>query len=85
MPSPTQSCAAANLSVRYQSKRPITKAELNYTRDTGKWQDRKWTSQPATLNKNTATAAVPSDARAWYINLFDDRGLVVSSEHETRE
>ncbi|MBL8294777.1 MAG: acetylxylan esterase [Bryobacterales bacterium] len=76
---------AATLSVRYQSKRPITKAELNYTPDTGKWQDRKWTSQPATLNNNTATATVPPEARAWYLNLFDDRGLVVSSEHETRE
>jgi hypothetical protein len=23
----------------------------------------------------------PAGARAWYVNLFDDKGLVVSSEH----
>lgn len=73
------------VTVRFNSRRPIVKAELNYTLDTGKWQDRKWTSEPATLSGSRAAATVPADARAWYLNVFDDRGLVASSEHETRE
>jgi hypothetical protein len=27
---------------------------------------------------------VRADARAWYLNLFDSDGLVVSSEHQVR-
>src|SRR5258708_15701468 len=30
----------------YQTKSPIKKAELNFTRDTDKWQDRKWELVP---------------------------------------
>lgn len=67
--------------VRYKAGRPILKAELNYTRDTGPWKDRKWEIVPAELNGQGASAAIPGGARAYYLNLFDDRGLVVSAEH----
>jgi dienelactone hydrolase len=69
------------VAVAFTSKAPIVKAELNFTRDTGKWQARKWTSVPATLEKDRVTAALPEDAKVFYINLFDDRDLVVSTEH----
>ncbi len=36
--------------VRFRSEVPMVKAELCFTRDTGKWQDRKWESIPAELN-----------------------------------
>jgi dienelactone hydrolase len=74
------------LSVTYKSKRPIVKAEFNYTAAEGRWQDRKWTSVPARLDTRTRSAAtdVRADARAWYLNLFDSDGLVVSSEHQVR-
>jgi dienelactone hydrolase len=73
-------------SVEYRSKAPIVKAELNYTKDRGRWQDRKWESVPARLDTKVrkAAAEVPAEATAWYINLFDDRDLVVSSEHRER-
>jgi hypothetical protein len=29
------------------------------------------------------SAAVPEGATVWYLNLIDERGLTVSSEHET--
>ena len=76
----------AVVTVAYRSPHPIVKAELNYTPDLGKWQERKWEIVPAKLDasRHKATAAVPEPAHAWYLNLFDDRGLVVSSEHESR-
>ena len=74
--------------VEYKAKGQIVKAELNYTKDNSRWQDRKWESIPAQLDTRArkAVAQVPSGTQAWYINLFDERGLVVSSEyHETNE
>lgn len=72
-------------SAEYRSTPPITKAELNYTKDTGRWQDRKWEIAPAQLDTKSkkASAMVPEGATAWYLNLFDNRGLVVSTEHGT--
>ena len=74
----------AGASVEYKSKRAVVKAELNYTKDDGKWPERKWESIPAQLDPKLqrATAQVPEGVKAWYINLFDDRGLVVSSEYQ---
>ena len=65
----------------FDSKAPVVKAELCFTKDSGKWQPRKWDSIPATLEGGRAKAAVPDGARAFYLNLIDDRGLVVSTEH----
>jgi dienelactone hydrolase len=65
----------------FSSKMPIVKAELNYTKDAGKWQPRKWETVAANIDKGRASAAVPEGARVIYLNLIDDRNLVVSSEH----
>ena len=72
-------------SALYRSRRPITKAELNYTKDAGRWQDRNWEIAPAELDTRSkkASAKVPDGATAWYLNLFDNRGVVVSTEHGT--
>lgn len=65
----------------YESTAGIVRAELNFTRDTGRWQDRKWESIPAKLEKGRVTATLPAGARFYYFNLFDERDCVVSSEH----
>ena len=65
----------------FESKAPIVKAELCYTKDAGDWRPRKWESAPAAIEGGKAAAAVPEGATAWYLNLIDDRGLVVSTEH----
>lgn len=72
--------------VKFQSASPLVKAELCFTRDSGKWQDRLWESAPATINamEGKVTAEIPSDAAVYYLNLFDDRDCVVSSEHVVR-
>lgn len=70
----------------YKSKVPVTKAELNCTRDSGPWLPRKWETTPARLDaKNKrASAPFPAEAKACYLNLIDSRGLLVSGEHVTR-
>ncbi len=65
----------------FTAKAPIVKAELCFTRDSGKWQARKWETASAKVENGRASAAVPDGARVFYLNLFDDRDLVVSSEH----
>jgi hypothetical protein len=65
----------------YSAPVPVTKAELNFTPETGKWPERKWESVPAVLAEDRATAALPAGTRVFYFNLFDQRGCVVSTEH----
>lgn len=67
----------------FQSSRPLTKAELNITRDLGKWPARKWEALPAQVDAaGRVTATLPDGLTAFYLNVFDDRDCVVSSEHE---
>jgi hypothetical protein len=65
----------------FSSTSPIVKAELCFTKDSGKWQARKWETLPATIEGNRASAVLPEGARVAYLNLVDERNLVVSSEH----
>jgi dienelactone hydrolase len=70
-----------NAWANFVSQVPIAKAELNYTKDKGRWQDRKWESIPAARSGGRITAAIPEGAQVFYFNLFDERDCVVSSEH----
>jgi dienelactone hydrolase len=72
--------------VEYAAKTPVTKAELHYTKATGKWQDRLWECAPATLDAKTnrASAEIPEGTTVYYINFTDEHDLVVSGEHEER-
>jgi hypothetical protein len=66
----------------FESKVPVVKAELNFTKDTGRWQERKWEAVPAQLDPSgRATAMVPEGVAVYYLNLFDQRELAVSTEH----
>lgn len=67
---------------RFESARPIERAELLFTADANdNWVDRHWVQAPATIRGDAAHASIPADATAWQINLIDDRGLTVSTEH----
>ena len=70
--------------VTFKSKSPIAKAELCFTRSNGKWQDRKWETLAAQLDgkRSRVTADLPDGTTVYYVNLIDDRGLVVSTEHK---
>jgi dienelactone hydrolase len=65
---------------------PIVKAELTFTRQSGPWSERLWETLPAEIDANChqACAAVPGEALLFYLNLTDEQGLVVSSEHSDR-
>jgi len=65
----------------FTAKAPVVKAELSFTRDAGKWPLRKWESVAATLKDARAAAPIPDGAKVYYLNLFDERNLVVSTEH----
>ena len=67
----------------FESAGRITKAELNITRDTGKWPDRKWEALPAQVDSSgRVTATLPEGTTVYYLNVFDDRDCVASTEHE---
>ena len=70
----------------HESPSPIVKAELCFTKDTGAWKERKWDALPASLDPaaRRVSAALPDGTRVFYLNLFDDRGCVVSTEHVER-
>lgn len=70
--------------VRYDFTPHVMKAELNFTRDTGPWSARQWDSLPAQVvaTDRIVTGLIPDGVRAYYLNLIDDRGLIVSAEHE---
>jgi dienelactone hydrolase len=74
-----------NIRVTYASPVPVVKAELNFTRDLGRWQDRQWEAVPAECAAGEITAQLPEGTQVYYFNLFDERGCVVSTEHQTLE
>lgn len=67
----------------YESQVPVVKAELLVTKDLTKWQERNWETLPATVEPGgRVTARLPEGATVWYLNIEDERGCVVSTEHE---
>jgi dienelactone hydrolase len=75
------------LAANFESKEPITKAELSYTNDTGPWVDRHWQTMPAELDfsSGTVSAKFPATTTVCYLNLFDAKDRVVSSEHQVNQ
>ncbi|HEX3134735.1 MAG TPA: prolyl oligopeptidase family serine peptidase [Planctomycetota bacterium] len=69
----------------YDAPFSLHATELLFTRDVGRWPDRKWETQAAQhdAGKHRVSATVPEGATAWYLTLTDFRGLMVSSEHQT--
>ncbi len=79
--------AGAAVQARVESPRPLANAELCYTTAAGRWPDRLWETLPAEVLGDprrgaTLRATLPAGTTAWYFNVFDDRDLCVSSEHE---
>jgi hypothetical protein len=66
----------------FESKLPVVKAELLFTTEGGAWTDRLWQTTPAQIENGKASAQLPDGATSWFLNIIDERGLVVSSEIE---
>jgi dienelactone hydrolase len=71
-----------NIWASFAAKVPVLRAELNYTKDAGRWQDRRWDSNPANLTDGCVFANLPEGSRVYYFKLFDQRDCVVSTEHQ---
>jgi dienelactone hydrolase len=71
--------------VIYRSKVPIARAELTFTLDGGPWKEYAGRAVAANVqsNQSNVTATLPAGVRAFYFNLVDSRGLVISSLHTT--
>lgn len=67
----------------YECVRPLSAAELCFTRDRGKWQDRHWESIPAEIDaaQKQVQATLPDGVSVYYLNIFDGKELAVSTEH----
>lgn len=78
-----QGCTGGRAWVTFRSRSRIRRAELCYTRDVGLWQKRKWQTATAEVDPSggRASAALPEGVRVYFVNLIDERGLLVSSEH----
>jgi len=75
-----------NVWATFTSAHPITKAELEFTKDTGPWPNRLWEAVPAEIETSGKIHAIlPEGTKVYYLNLTDDRECLVSSEHEEVE
>ena len=81
LPLPGKPSTDANqITVVCESVTTLTKAELNYTTDTGLRSSRDWKTIPATISGNTITVSTPpAEANTWFINITDDRNAMVST------
>lgn len=68
----------------YDSVVPVVRAELCYTVAEGDWKKRTWETTEAVLETEArrARAELPAGTTVYFLNLVDERGLTVSTEHE---
>lgn len=60
----------------------IARAELNYTCDTGAWPEREWRTMEAEISGATISAELPEGTTVYFLSAIDERGLLISGEHE---
>ncbi len=71
----------STVQVQIASAKSLKQASLCYTADTGPWNKRRWSSQPAQLKGRSIIAQLPQlRPLTAYIALLDERGLRVSSD-----
>ena len=75
------------VTMKYKAVTPETKALLNYTLDLGQWNKRVWADAPAELDakKHEVKATLPTGVTAFYLDLIDDKGLIVSSALQVKD
>lgn len=67
-----------------RSSEPLSKAELYYTSDSGKWQERLWQAIPARIEGGRIRAELPKERPCvFYLAVTDAQGNIVTTSHET--
>jgi cephalosporin-C deacetylase-like acetyl esterase len=76
-------CDGNRLTVKFRSGAGVVAANLCSTADSGALLHRKWAEQSAELDAaaGKASAAMPEGTTACFMNLVDERGLLVSSRY----
>jgi dienelactone hydrolase len=69
------------VSAEVVGNKEIIKAELCYTLYGGKRSNRIWESGPAIVSGKTVTAVLPKNTTAFYFNITNERGLMLSSKY----
>jgi dienelactone hydrolase len=65
-----------------ESETTLESAQLLFTRATDEhWPDREWHTVPAQIDGDCVSASVPDGATVYFLNVTDERGLLVSGEH----
>ena len=76
----------ANVTVSIAARESLGKAELVFTRDTGKWSKRRWETEPLTFRpdsrKQVVNALLPTGTTTWYLRVEDARRRNVTTEYE---
>lgn len=68
--------------VRAKSTEPLASATLNYTRATGPWQKREWTTVPAKVSGKSIEAKLPAETPlVYFLTGTTKDGLRISSEY----
>jgi cephalosporin-C deacetylase-like acetyl esterase len=68
------------LAAQVVGEQEIAAAELHYTLDTNPINQRKWTTQVASMDGKRVIAKLPpKDATAWFLTVADARGAIISS------
>ena len=71
----------STVQVQIVSAKSLKQATLCYTADTGPWNKRRWSSEPAQLKGRSIMAQLPQlRPLTAYIAMLDERGLRVSSD-----
>jgi len=69
----------------FQATVPIREAALICTTDSGDWKKRQWQSVPARIEQGGSVIRAelpPGRNTAYFLNVIDERGATVSTEHE---
>jgi dienelactone hydrolase len=66
----------------FTAKIPVVKGQLHWTHDTGRWQDRKWSSADAKLVGGAVEAELPPKRPiVYYLTVADERGAMISTDY----
>ncbi len=69
------------LKAAISSDTQVVSAHLNYTVDSGAWQQREWQMLPAELENSTLSATIPrQNFLSYFLTITDERGATVSSD-----
>ena len=70
----------------FTARVPVVRGQLHFTADAGPWQKRRWESVDAKLSAETVEAALPAKRPlVYYLSVTDQRGAMMSTEHEEKD